>query len=320
VLTIYLNNGGRSIAVVFDMSETLLSQSNILLFGRIVEDLAIIQDNGKEVPEDAFRVRLATTAPIDLTNVHGVIDGHPLKVGNNILVKDQATADKVKNGIYRVDSSFRLLPFKIAGGSIFTVYVNTGSNRAKYYSVATDGTVTPLTDGAQPNVGGDQHSPFLYTRRGKKSQIQQQLSKNNAKIARIYGFSYEGIYYTIPSTVYFLVHGAGAPANELNTGGMEFSQSRAPVNPSLGGVGAADFELADDIMVWSYDQADYTIRLDVQNGMFEQVLLDAMFGGSSPDVSGMNARGMNARGMNARGMNARGMNARGMNARGGNSD
>jgi len=80
-------------------------------------------------------------------------------------------------------------------------------------------------------------------------------------------------------------------------------------------------------MVWSYDKADYTIRMDVETGMFEDVLLGAMFDGGGPggfDASGMNARGMNARGMNARGMNARGMNARGMNARGmnarGNSD
>lgn len=75
-------------------------------------------------------------------------------------------------------------------------------------------------------------------------------------------------------------------------------------------------------MVWSYDKADYTIRMDVETGMFEDVLLAAMLGGSGGfDSAGMNARGMNARGMNARGMNARGMNARGMNARGGgNSD
>jgi hypothetical protein len=84
----------------------------------------------------------------------------------------------------------------------------------------------------------------------------------------------------------------------------------------LTGLGSQDFDFADDIMVWSYDMADYTIRMDVETGMFEQVLLDAMVAG--PDASGMNARGMNARG----GRNARGMNARGgRNVRGGgNSD
>ncbi|GLS33411.1 hypothetical protein GCM10007937_51220 [Mesorhizobium albiziae] len=75
-------------------------------------------------------------------------------------------------------------------------------------------------------------------------------------------------------------------------------------------------------MVWSYEKADYTIRMDVETGMFEQVLLDAMLDGPGGfDARGANARGANARGANARGANARGANARGANARGGgNSD
>jgi len=83
----------------------------------------------------------------------------------------------------------------------------------------------------------------------------------------------------------------------------------------------ADFQFADEVRVWSYDKADYTIRMDVDTGMFEDILLNAVLGGAGGlEASGMNARGMNARGMNARGMNARGMNARGMNARGGSGD
>ena len=90
----------------------------------------------------------------------------------------------------------------------------------------------------------------------------------------------------------------------------------------LTGLAAAGFDFADGLRVWSYDKADYTIRMDVDVGMFEDVLLDAALSGGADgmDARGMNARGMNARGMNARGMNARGMNARGMNARGGGSD
>ncbi|WP_206520495.1 MULTISPECIES: hypothetical protein [unclassified Mesorhizobium] len=81
-----------------------------------------------------------------------------------------------------------------------------------------------------------------------------------------------------------------------------------------------DFEFADDIMVWSYDKADYTIRMDVETGMFEDVLLAAMLGDGpgGMDAAGMSARGMSARGMSARGMSARGMSARG--TRGGNNN
>lgn len=165
------------------------------------------------------------------------------------------------------------------------------------------------------------HGPSAAARKGLAGQLEQQLlARENPVFARIYGFSFEGIYYDLPRPVLFLVHGDGTLATEVR--GETPKRARAPGEPSLTGLGAADFDLADDIMAWSYDKADYTIRLDVETGMFEQVLLDAMLGGPGGfDASGMNARGMNARGMNARGMNARGMNARGMNARGGgNSD
>lgn len=119
----------------------------------------------------------------------------------------------------------------------------------------------------------------------------------------------------------FLVHGSGILATQ--DAAATAHPARAPRFPELTGLAAAGFEFADDIRVWFYDKADYTMRMDVETGMFEDVLLAATLGGGpgGMESAGMNARGMNARGMNARGMNARGMNARGMNARGGgNSD
>jgi hypothetical protein len=160
-------------------------------------------------------------------------------------------------------------------------------------------------------------------RRGENRQLERQLRKR-ARFARIYGFSYEGTYYDLPRPGLFLVHGPGELVTQRpNTEDpREPYPTRAPAETTLTGLAAAGFDFADGLRVWSYDQADYTIRMDVETGMFEQVLLDAMFDGGGPggfDSSGMNARGMNARGMNARGMNARGMNARGMNARGMNA-
>jgi len=138
----------------------------------------------------------------------------------------------------------------------------------------------------------------------------------------MYAFTFEGFFYELPRPVLFLVHGPGLPASDAKAGLLGGPRrARAPGEPSLTGLGSADFQFSEDIMVWSYDKADYTIRMDVETGMFEDVLLAAMSGGGPGgfESAGMNARGMNARGMNARGMNARGMNARGMNARGGNN-
>jgi hypothetical protein len=73
---------------------------------------------------------------------------------------------------------------------------------------------------------------------------------------------------------------------------------------------AADFQFSDDIRVWSYDKADYTIRMDVETGMFEQVLLDAYFSDGA-HVSGMKVAGSRVSGMKVSGMKVSGMKVAG---------
>lgn len=150
----------------------------------------------------------------------------------------------------------------------------------------------------QPADTNKNHNPFsvLGERLGSNKDLEQQLThpggddlkKRTACFARIYGFSYEGAYHDLPRPMMFLVHGTGTPASEGKGGGVK--RARAPGDPSLIGLAAADFQLADDIMVWSYDKADYTIRMDVETGMFEQVLLDIFFDGGG-GVSGARVSG-----------------------------
>ena len=141
-----------------------------------------------------------------------------------------------------------------------------------------------------PNVPNPQHSPFNVPRVGGNRSVETQLMLAGARFARIYGFSYEGTYYDLPRPVLFLVHGQGEPATQARAGAAGIVQpARAPSEPSLTGLAAADFEFADDLRVWSYDKADYTIRMDVETGMFEQVLLDS--GGGGAGVSGARVSG-----------------------------
>lgn len=154
-------------------------------------------------------------------------------------------------------------------------------------------------------------------RRGENRQLERQLRARDATFARIYGFSYENVYYDLSYAVLFLVHGDGELVTQEHLPGPQ--PARAPRAAELTGLAAPGFDFADELRVWSYDKADYTVRMDVDTGMFEQVLLETLVSGAGMEASGMNARGMNAQGMNARGMNARGMNARGMNARGMNA-
>ncbi len=141
----------------------------------------------------------------------------------------------------------------------------------------------------------DRHTPFTVPRKGANRQLEDQLAAKEAKIARIYGFSYEGTYYDLPRPALFLVHGPGllvtnvSPKNSEGVGVP--GGSIAPGEPSLTGVAAADFQFADGLMVWSYDKADHTIRMDVETGEFEDVLLNMFFGGGGPAVSGSRVSG-----------------------------
>ncbi|WP_170775708.1 pentapeptide repeat-containing protein [Ruegeria lacuscaerulensis] len=111
-----------------------------------------------------------------------------------------------------------------------------------------------------------------------------------AQFAKIYGFAYEGTYYDLPEPAIFLVHGDGDPVNG-NPNEPPNNASRAPRDPSIGGVAAADYQVANDIMVWRYEKADQTMRMDVTTGQFEQVLLDIYFGFDSPAISGAKVSG-----------------------------
>jgi hypothetical protein len=158
------------------------------------------------------------------------------------------------------------------------------------------------------------HNPSPGARKGKPHWLWQQLEHKEARLARIYGFSYEGTYYDLPCPALFLVHGTGERAvlnsNIVGQSQTDAQLARAPQKPNLSGVAAADFGIADDIRVWSYDKADYTIRMDVETGMFEQVLLDAYFSDGG-HVSGMKVSGMKVSGMKVAGMKVAGMKVAG---------
>lgn len=282
------------------MTETLLSTSNILLFGRIVEDLST------RVPATES-VQAAATEELKKADLkgHGPIDTVNLASGNSVLVFH---LDDEENGIYTV-----------------------GNATADW---------TRKTNADQPEIreivevmGGAEHKGFWVRAQSKKKAFrfrkfsQKALGKNNflaaqregGIFARVYGFSFEGIYYDLPRPTLFLVHGPGELVTDPQP---NRNAARAPTNPSLTGLGAADFQFSDELYVWSYDKSDFTIRMDVETGMFEQVLLDVFFsdggGVSGARVSG--ARVSGARVSGARVSGARVSGARLSGGGGGASD
>jgi hypothetical protein len=104
--------------------------------------------------------------------------------------------------------------------------------------------------------------------------LQKQLAEEGAKIARIYGFSYEGHYYDLAKPTLYLVHGLGQVAERAGVGPPS-RRARAPDETDRSGVAATPRSFSEDMRVWAYDKGDFSIRMDVETGTFEQILLEA---------------------------------------------
>jgi hypothetical protein len=181
------------------MTETLLSVSNVQLFGRKVADLAVID------PDTAIAVQLSARAATDrrLDALHGhlEVDGVALAAGDKVLVKDQKP--RTTNGIYTVaaaNAPWARDQAQPAPGELVRV-TEGDENRGLWKRRKSD----------DPNRFRFQRpKPGGRDRLGQNNQLERQLSE--ASFARIYGFSYDGAYYELPRPTLFLIHGEGEPA------------------------------------------------------------------------------------------------------------
>ena len=133
-------------------------------------------------------------------------------------------------------------------------------------------------------------------------------------IARIYGLSFEGHYFDLAKPALFVVHGPGKDANDEKP---ENRYALAPPDTDHTGVAAQGFTFSDDMKVWSYDKGDFSVRLDVETGPLEDILLEMELSGDrlASSYKGMDAR-IRTSGMDAR-IRTSGMDAR-LRGRGGN--
>ncbi len=117
--------------------------------------------------------------------------------------------------------------------------------------------------------------------------LRRQLAEGDSRLARIYGFSYEGTYYTLPKPCMLLVHGEGIKASPepplfkpldeecAETSDVPLRGATAPSTTDQSGVAAKAWEFSSDIQVWEYDKGDFSVRLDVETGCLEEILLEA---------------------------------------------
>ena len=122
---------------------------------------------------------------------------------------------------------------------------------------------------------------FLDNQLGFGSNADPVDDGRRAFIARIYGFSFEGHYYDLASPTLFLVHGLGTLAEGPLPSNLTESQrySRAPGTADRTGMGSQLGSFASDIRVWSYDKADFSIRLNASTGTLDEILLETELSG-----------------------------------------
>lgn len=114
----------------------------------------------------------------------------------------------------------------------------------------------PLRDDRKPPAPKPDPSFDLLT---------NQLLRDGAQFARIYGFTYEGNYYALPRPAVFLVHGPGrkVDADELKRG------------IDATGTANRDWVFDGDVKYWEYDRVNYSMRCDIVTGTLDEILVDA---------------------------------------------
>jgi hypothetical protein len=187
------------------------------------------------------------------------------------------------------------------------------SNILLYGRTLSDLTFTHQPPGDAIPTSGDNEPPRL----GDNNFLQKQLAAG-ANFARIYAFAYEGHYYDLPKPVIFLVHGAGTPSDGF-TKPTGVAQKSAHEPPSVSHVGAAktSVDSTDDLMVWSYDKSDISLRLDTESGKLEDILLEATLG---PPDGGAHMSGARVSGARVSGARVSGARVSGARVGGSGSD
>lgn len=137
-------------------------------------------------------------------------------------------------------------------------------------------------------VTNDPDEPDRPPQSGANQFLRRQFKDPAARLARIFSFSFEGAMYDLARPSLFLVQGTGNEI-DLPQPPAEYRRlARTPGRITRTGLGWQDGDFAMDMRVWIYDKGDFSMRLDVETGSLEHILLDAEL---SEDASGGRSSG-----------------------------
>jgi len=263
------------------MSETLLSPSGIKLFGRVAHELHLLKVAkawkgavkvvdavyGKKGDVSAL-AKLARTTAEKLTTANERLGGFSAaEAAFEYAHEHSGQVDDPKGTDRKYDSD----SVYAAAKSRSKVFTYIAGNPREYNP---------------PNEDLREDRPYPS---GANNFLRRQLKAPGARLARIFGFSYEGHYYDLPKPAMFLVHGPGEPVT------VSRHEPRSSLETS--GVVAREWEFSADARTadpelrrWDYDKGDFSIRLDIETGPLEQILLAACLRGGPSYASGSDLR------------------------------
>lgn len=130
--------------------------------------------------------------------------------------------------------------------------------------------------------------------------------------ARIYAFSFEGAFYQLARPPIFLVHGPGIPVGNWPQ----------PSTMDQAGVAAREWDFSGnlgnaDLVYWEYEKGDFSLRLDLDAGPFEQILLQtALRSGTGVSGAGVSGAGVSGAGVSGAGVSGAGVSGAGVSGAG----
>jgi hypothetical protein len=134
-------------------------------------------------------------------------------------------------------------------------------------------------------------------------------------LARIYAFSFEGAYYPLPRPAIYLVHGRGQPVgNWAHPSSLDQSGAAAREWDFSGNLVPND----KDIVYWEYEKGDFSLRLDLDSGPFEQILLQMALhvGADRTSGAGVSGAGVSGAGVSGAGISGAGVSGAGVSGAG----
>jgi hypothetical protein len=263
------------------MAETLLTPSSIKLYGRLINGIAFTNDTTPFAGNFFLQRQLAASSTVSFSG--------DTTLGGDTINNLSAGAIGAQPGLLTV------------GMALVEAGVKTNLQ---------DRTVITGIDLAGGSIS-------IYPPAAAAAAAVDLVGSISPRLARIYSFSFEGGFYALPRPPIFLVHGPGLPV-----GSWTF-----PSTADQSGVAAREWDFSNntagnappkvnDIYYWEYEKGDFSLRIDLDAGPFEQILLQMALRGTGVSGAGVSGAGVSGAGVSGAGVSGAGVSGAGVSGAG----